>query len=154
MKQFVKAVGGLKHSVIYTDTDGRHYRFYGGTWAWRNHNPGNIENSACSRRHNQIGVTHQFAIFPDDESGHQALLDSLRTTYWNKSIHDMIYAYAPPKDHNPTAYYEKLLRKELRNLSNPTIDGVVIASVVPKLQSCFKNICKSMKIKKVLITLC
>ena len=27
------------HSIIYTDIDGRHYRFYGGTWAWRNHNP-------------------------------------------------------------------------------------------------------------------
>ena len=103
MKAFVKAVSGMGHSVIYTDIDGKHFRFVNGTWAWRNHNPGNIENSACSKRHNQIGVTHQFAVFPDDESGHQALLDSLRTTYWNKSIHDMIYAYAPPKDHNPTA---------------------------------------------------
>lgn len=42
MKPFVRAVGGLRHSVIYTDADGRHYRFYDGTWAWRNHNPGNL----------------------------------------------------------------------------------------------------------------
>ncbi|MEK6645184.1 MAG: type III pantothenate kinase [Candidatus Firestonebacteria bacterium] len=47
--------------------------------------------------------------------------------------------------------YEKLLMKELKILSNPVLDGVVIASVVPKLQLCFKNICKRMKAKKVLI---
>ena len=38
MKQFVRAVGGMKNSVIYTDTDERHFRFSEGTWAWRNHN--------------------------------------------------------------------------------------------------------------------
>ena len=42
MKRFIKAVGGMHHTVIYTDTDGRHFRFYDGTWAWRNHNPGNV----------------------------------------------------------------------------------------------------------------
>ena len=39
MKQFIQAVGGMKNSVIYTDIDERYYRFSGGTWAWRNHNP-------------------------------------------------------------------------------------------------------------------
>lgn len=38
MKQFVKAVPGKMHSVIYTDIDGRHFCFSGGTWALRNHN--------------------------------------------------------------------------------------------------------------------
>jgi hypothetical protein len=35
MKQCIRAVGGMKNSVIYTDTDERHFRFSGGTWAWR-----------------------------------------------------------------------------------------------------------------------
>lgn len=40
MKRFIRAVGGMKNSVIYTDTDERDFRFSEGTWAWRNHNPG------------------------------------------------------------------------------------------------------------------
>lgn len=110
MKRFIEAFPGMKHSVIYTDVDGRHFRFSGGTWAWRNHNPGNLYAGHVSQGHNQIGVTYDFAIFPDDQSGHDALLDSLHTTYGNSSIHDMIYSFAPPKD-NPTARYEKLLHE-------------------------------------------
>ncbi len=111
MKRFIKAVGALKHSVIYTDTDGKFFRFSGGTWAWRNHNPGNVWAGKISAKHNQIGATHDFAIFPDDKSGHASLLDTLITTYGNSSIHEMIYSYAPPKD-NPTKKYEKLLREK------------------------------------------
>lgn len=32
MKQFIQAVGGMKNSVIYTDTDERYFRFSEGTW--------------------------------------------------------------------------------------------------------------------------
>ncbi|OGO94859.1 MAG: hypothetical protein A3F10_05480 [Coxiella sp. RIFCSPHIGHO2_12_FULL_42_15] len=110
MKKFIRAVGGMYHSVIYTDTDGRHFRFSGGTWTWRNHNPGNVWSGRISKKHNQIGETHHFAIFPDDKSGHASLLDTLITTYGNASIHEMIYSYAPPKE-NPTKKYEALLRK-------------------------------------------
>lgn len=111
MKQFINAVGGMKHSVIYTDIDGRHFRFSGGTWAWRNHNPGNIWAGSISKKHNQIGKIHGFAIFSDDKSGHEALVDALITTYGDSSIHEMIYSYAPPKD-NPTKKYEKFLQKK------------------------------------------
>ena len=90
MKKFIKAVSGIHNSVIYTDTDGRHFRFSGGTWAWRNHNPGNVWAGPISKKHNQIGQTHSFAIFPDDESGHESLLDTLIITYGNSSIHEMI----------------------------------------------------------------
>jgi hypothetical protein len=111
MKQLIQAVGGMKNSVIYTDIDERHFRFSGGTWTWRNHNPGNVWAGAISKKHNQIGKTHGFVIFPDDESGHELLLDTLKTTYGDSSIHEMIYSYAPPKD-NPTQKYEKLLREK------------------------------------------
>lgn len=112
MKQFIKAVPGKMHSIIYTDIDGRHYRFYGGTWAWRNHNPGNVYAGPISKKHGRIGIVGPFAIFPDDASGHASLLDSLITTFGNMSIHKMIYKFAPPKDHNPTKKYEKMIREK------------------------------------------
>ncbi|HEU5280763.1 MAG TPA: hypothetical protein VFU82_02130 [Gammaproteobacteria bacterium] len=111
MKEFIRAVSGMKNSIIYTDTDERYFRFSGGTWAWRNHNPGNVWSGLISKKHNEIGKTHGFAIFPDDESGHQSLLETLRKTYGEASIHEMIYSYAPPKE-NPTKKYEQLLREK------------------------------------------
>ncbi len=63
MKRFIKAVGAMHHTVIYTDTDGRHFRFYDGTWAWRNHNPGNVYPGKISKKHNQIGATHPNSPF-------------------------------------------------------------------------------------------
>lgn len=113
MKQLIKAVGGLKNSVIYTDIDGKNFRFFEGTRAWRYHNPGNVWAGSISRKHHQIGQTHSFAIFPDDKSGHESLLDTLITTYGDSSIHEMIYSYAPPKD-NPTKKYERFLQKKTR----------------------------------------
>ena len=35
----------------------------------------------------------------------------LHTTYGNKTLHQMIYKFAPPKD-NPTKKYEKFLREK------------------------------------------
>jgi hypothetical protein len=112
MKQFVKAVGGKNHSVIYTDTDGRHFRFFDGTWAWRNHNPGNVRPGYYANLHNPIGATNNLAIFPDDQSGHAALLDLLKEKYGNYSIHRMIYKFAPPSE-NPTKKYEKYLHETI-----------------------------------------
>ena len=110
MNKFIHAVGGLHHSVIYTDIDGSHFRFSDGTWTWRNHNPGNVWSGSISKRHNQIGETYHFAIFPDDESGLASMLDTLITVYGDSSIHQMIYSYAPPNE-NPTKKYESMLRK-------------------------------------------
>ena len=111
MKRFTKAVKGMKNSIIYTDTDGKHFRFSGGTPAWRNHNPGNVWSGSISKRHNQIGKIKGFAIFPDDKSGHASLVDTLITTFGDSSIHEIIYIYAPPNE-NPTKKYEKFLRKK------------------------------------------
>lgn len=111
MKQFIKAVGGMHHTVIYTDVDGRHFRFSGGTWAWRNHNPGNVRPGYYANLHNPIGATNNLAIFPDDQSGHAALLDLLMEKYGNYSIHRMIYKFAPPSE-NPTKKYEKMIREK------------------------------------------
>src|SRR3990167_10963554 len=110
MKPFVKAVGGLRRSVIYTDGDGRHYRFYDGTWAWRNHNPGNLRPGVYANRHDPIGVANNFAIFPTDEFGRAALIDLLQSKYGNCSIHEMIYQFSPPSE-NPTKKDEAYLHK-------------------------------------------
>jgi len=109
MARYVKAQLGLHHSVIYADDTGKYFRFSGGTWTWRNHNPGNLVSGKVSKRNNQIG-TGTFAIFPDDETSRAALIDCLHTTYEKASIDDLVQAYAPEKDGNNVALYTKFLR--------------------------------------------
>lgn len=108
--RYIKAQLGLRHTVIYTDINGKYFRYFGGTLAWRNHNPGNIRPGEISERHNQIGVIHDFAIFPDYQSGHDALIDVIKTNYWNSSITQMIQHFAPSSENN-TKRYIKFLQK-------------------------------------------
>lgn len=75
---FIKAEPGMKRSVIYTDETGQYFRYSGGSLAWRNNNPGNLRPGEISKKHGQIGVVFKFAVFPDYESGHLALLDVLK----------------------------------------------------------------------------
>lgn len=114
MSRFVRAKQGLYHSVIYTDEDGKCFRFSGGTWTWRNHNPGNAQVGSVKsvvRRHRILGVAGGFAIFPDLETGHKALLDLLSITYKNSSIDSLVTKYAP-KNENNTAAYARFLHKK------------------------------------------
>lgn len=117
MSRYIKAELALNHTIIYTDDEGRYFRFSGGTWAWRNHNPGNLFPGLISAQHNKIGhakisKTQDFAIFPDYENGHAALLDCLKTTYGKSSIDDMVKDYAPEKDGNNVKIYRKFLQDE------------------------------------------
>ena len=96
MAAFIKAEPGMKHSVIYADEAGQYFRYTGGSWAWRNNNPGNIRPGEISRKHGQIGVAFNFSVFPDTGAGHLALLDVLKITYGNSSIDKMMEHYAPP----------------------------------------------------------
>ena len=100
MAALLKAEPGMRHSVIYTDQSGQYFRYMGGTWTWRNNNPGNVRPGEISRKHGQIGVVFNFAVFPDKESGHLALLDVLKITYGNSSIDQMMGHYAPPHENN------------------------------------------------------
>lgn len=110
MSHFIKAVEGMGHSVIYTDDSGKHFRFYGGTWAWRNHNPGNVFPGNISKKHHRIGIVNKnsLAVFPDYDSGHAALIDVLKITYKNYSIDTMMEKFAP-RSENPTQRYIKFL---------------------------------------------
>lgn len=108
--KFISAEAGPGNSVIYTDSDGKRFKFSGGNRTWRNGNPGNLRPGAVSRRNGQIGVAGRFAVFPDYETGHAALLDSLKVAHGNESLETMIKAYAPPKE-NKTKRYLRFLQK-------------------------------------------
>lgn len=109
--RFIKAEPGPKNTVIYHTDDGKKFEYSGGNWAWRNHNPGNLVPGVVSKRNGQIGKAGGFAIFPDYESGHSALLDSLKNTYGNNSLGQMIKNYAPSNE-NDTKNYLKFLQNK------------------------------------------
>lgn len=111
MPRFIKAESGAKNSVIYTDETGKNFVFSGGTRTWKNQNPGNLVSGSISKRHGQIGVAGGFAVFPDREAGHRALLDCLQTTYGNKDLEQMIRQFAPSSE-NDTRRYLSFLRKK------------------------------------------
>lgn len=113
MKKYVSAKQGPNNTVIYTDDKGENFEFSGGTWTWRNNNPGNLTTGDVSRRNSQIGEAGggkiKFAVFPDRETGHRALIDCLKTTYANKSIDELVEKYAPGSDGNNVKKYRKFL---------------------------------------------
>ncbi len=82
----------------------------GGTRAWRNNNPGNLENSAFSIRHGSLGEAGGFAIFASEQTGKDALVNLLKGgSYKNLTIAKTIERFAPPIE-NDTQHYQKLLR--------------------------------------------
>ena len=110
MPKYVKAEPGPGISVIYTDTSGKQWKFDGGTRPWRNQNPGNLVTGKVSKRNGAIGKAGGFAIFPDYDIGHRALLDSLINEHGNEDIPKLMEAYAPPKE-NKTKKYISFIRK-------------------------------------------
>ncbi len=111
MSKYVKAEPGPGRSVIYTDADGKRWKFGGGSRPWRNQNPGNLVVGNVSKRNGTIGKAGGFAAFPDYETGHGALLDSLMTAHGNKSIAALMEVYAPRKENN-TKKYIAFIRKK------------------------------------------
>jgi hypothetical protein len=110
--KFIKATPGPKNSVIYETDDGRKFCFSKGNWTWRNNNPGNLVPGDVSKRNGAIGKAGGFAVFPDYETGHGALIDLLKNTpYRDRDLKKLIEKYAPPKE-NKTARYLRFLRKE------------------------------------------
>lgn len=118
--KFINAVSGLKNSVIYETEDGRKFCYSGGDRTWRNNNPGNLVPGNVSKRNNAIGKAGGFAVFPDYETGHKALLDSLKNSHGEKDLEAMIKVYAP-KFENNTKKYLKFLRKKTGIINNKKI---------------------------------
>ncbi len=100
-----------KKEILYVMNTGDTIRRRGGTRAWRNNNPGCLVYGNFTREKGAIGKGGKFAVFPDYETGRNALADLLRTDkYRNLSIERAIIKYAPPYE-NDVATYKKRLHK-------------------------------------------
>lgn len=111
--KFIKATSGPKGSVIYESKDGRKFCYSKGNWTWRNNNPGNLVPGEVSKRNGAIGKAGGFAIFPDYATGHQALLDLLKNTYYKEfNLKEVIDKYAPKDGGNDVENYVRFLRKK------------------------------------------
>jgi len=90
---------------------------------WRNNNPGNLEHGDLAKKHGAIGSDGRFAIFPSYEAGRAAkeelIFDSNRGRqlstkgdyganlgYKDKTLTQMIAAYAPSEDNNNVPLYQ------------------------------------------------
>jgi len=81
-------------SVVYVYRDGRRVVRHGGTRAWRNNNPGNLRYYEFAKRNGAIGQAGNFAVFPDEETGMQALYGLLQTdSYKNLTIANALKRY-------------------------------------------------------------
>ena len=77
----------------------------GGDRNWRNNNPGNIEAGSFADSHGAIGSDGRFAIFPDAQTGMQALQSLLSSdTYQDLTIEEAMERYAPPAENDTDAY--------------------------------------------------
>jgi hypothetical protein len=108
---FIKAEQGPGSSVIYYDDKGKKWIVEGGTRTWRNQNPGNMVMGKVSLRNNPIGKAGGFAIFPDYETGHKALIDLLLNEYGSWNLNQLMQKYAPPKT-NDTKKYIAFIKKK------------------------------------------
>jgi hypothetical protein len=77
----------------------------GGDRNWRNNNPGNIEAGSFADSHGAIGSDGRFAIFPDAQTGMQALQSLLSSdNYEGLTIEEAMERYAPPTENDTDAY--------------------------------------------------
>jgi hypothetical protein len=105
----------------------------GGSRAWRNNNPGNIEDGNFARAHGAIGSDGRMAVFPDTETGRQALRDLLSTdTYSDLNIRDALSRYAPAIENNVDSYVNAIANQTglsadtvLGDMSDAQLDAVV-----------------------------
>jgi uncharacterized protein (TIGR02594 family) len=101
----IRARAPAPKTVIYEDQDGTEMVREGGSRAWRNNNPGNIEKGSFADEHDAIGGDSRFAIFPDEATGLRAVVALLKTPAYQK--HDLagaINRYAPPTENNTKGY--------------------------------------------------
>jgi RHS repeat-associated protein len=98
----------------------------GGSLAWRNNNPGNINAGPFANRHGAVGragLTTQgrFAVFPDVGAGRSALSAlMLGPSYRSLTPLQAIAKYAPPQE-NDTANYQRMIQGALGDTGNRTI---------------------------------
>src|SRR6218665_3307100 len=104
MSKYIKAEPGAGTAVIYTDAEGKQWNFEGGSRTWRNQNPGNLVPGKVSARNGAIGKAGGFAVFPDYETGHLALVDLLKNMHGEKDVVALMKAYAPEHENQTKKY--------------------------------------------------
>lgn len=119
--------GGSGNVRTYTTQGGGNFRKVGGSRSWRNNNPGNMEYGTFAKSHGAIGTDGRFAIFPTEEAGRRAkealIFESnggkrlpnnpldygAGIGYRDKTLTQMIAAYAPASENNTRAYQQRVL---------------------------------------------
>ena len=119
--------GGSGNVRTYTTQGGGSFRKVGGSRSWRNNTPGNMEYGAFAKAHGAIGTDGRFAIFPTEEAGRRAkealIFESnggkrlpnnpldygAGIGYRDKTLTQMIAAYAPASENNTRAYQQRVL---------------------------------------------
>jgi hypothetical protein len=104
----------------------------GGTRAWRNNNPGNIQAGAFATGEGAIGSDGRFAIFPDEQTGSAAIVTLLRRpSYQVLTIRGAVFRYAPPNENNTAGYLATITRvtglspdTQMNTLTDPQLDSV------------------------------
>jgi len=118
--KFISAYPGTGTTRIYVGNDGIVYEFTGGSRAWRNNNPGNLEYGVFTRNNGAIGTDGRFAIFPDTATGFNAMANLLSTSSYQKlTIADAINRYAPPSENNVENYLKSIERQTGFSRSTP-----------------------------------
>jgi hypothetical protein len=91
---------------------------------WRNNNPGNIIKGVKARKLGSIGAAGGFAVFPDYETGREALKAVLLTSYPQTTLYRLVSFYAPNSENNVPRYRKMLhdftglsLRRKVGELS-------------------------------------
>ncbi|MDE6250861.1 MAG: hypothetical protein K2M34_04515 [Alphaproteobacteria bacterium] len=114
-------------SVIYVYNDGKRVIRNDGTRAWRNNNPGNLRYYDFAKNNGAIGEAGKFAVFPDEETGMQALYKLLQTeSYRNLTIENALKRYDPATWQTYTRKMTRLTglsaNTKLRDLSQAQLD--------------------------------
>ncbi|MBR0212602.1 MAG: hypothetical protein IJQ55_03275 [Alphaproteobacteria bacterium] len=117
---YISAFSGIGTTRMYVGNDGNIYEFSGGSRAWRNNNPGNLEDGKFARDNGAIGTDGRFAIFPDTATGFNAMANLLSTSaYQNLTIEGAINRYAPPNENNVEDYLKSVERQTVFPRSTP-----------------------------------
>ena len=106
---FIKARKIAAKSILYIDREGREIVKEAGSRSWRNNNPGNIRKGNFAIVNGAIGDDGAFAIFPDVQTGLDAIVTLLRSkSYVDLSLKDAVFRYAPPNENNSDQYAASL----------------------------------------------
>jgi hypothetical protein len=70
----------------------------GGSRGWRNNNPGYIRCGNRATTYGAIGCDGEYAIFPDAQTGSQALLNCLRDQYPSHTLKEALREQLPPEE--------------------------------------------------------